>query len=46
MALFNNEPEKNAQPMRPQTVPVPPAPISPAPERVVESPQQMAARQG
>lgn len=46
MALFNNEPDKNGQPIKPQTIPVQPAPASPMPERIVESQQQMASSQG
>ncbi len=45
MALFTNEPDKNGQPSRPQTAPIP-APAAPASERVIESPQQMASSQG
>lgn len=45
MALFNNEPEKNGQPLKPQMIPVPPATAIPSPERSIE-PQQMASSVG
>ena len=42
MALFNNESEKNAQPLKPQVAPVQPGTATPSPERCVE-PHAMAA---
>ncbi len=46
MALFNNEPDKPAQPIKPQINPVP-SPAAPMPERTIDSSSsQMASSQG
>ncbi len=46
MALFTNESDKSGQPIRPQAAPIQPAPVTPAPERIVEPPPQTASSQG